>query len=101
MMADYNGWADQREEEREALDQLETHPGLESRTLLIQRDEHKALTSSDLPPLRELVSPCWWNPAIDHVRLGVLHSLSCRSLSLCGLLLHSMQSTRRPTPASP
>jgi hypothetical protein len=23
MMADYNGWADQREEEREALDQLE------------------------------------------------------------------------------
>ena len=24
MTADYNGWADQREEEREALDQLET-----------------------------------------------------------------------------
>jgi hypothetical protein len=24
MMADYNGWADEREEEREALDQLET-----------------------------------------------------------------------------
>ena len=24
MMADYNGWTDQREEEREALDQLET-----------------------------------------------------------------------------
>lgn len=23
MMADYNGWADEREEEREALDQLE------------------------------------------------------------------------------
>jgi hypothetical protein len=23
MMADYNGWADQREEEREALDQVE------------------------------------------------------------------------------
>ena len=26
MMADYNGWADQREEECEALDQLEMSP---------------------------------------------------------------------------
>lgn len=26
MMADYNGWADQREEEREVLDQLATLP---------------------------------------------------------------------------
>jgi hypothetical protein len=26
MMADYNGWTDEREEEREALDQLEMTP---------------------------------------------------------------------------
>jgi hypothetical protein len=61
MVADYNGWADQREEEREGLDQL-AHPA-PARVPRLPRARRELLVRA---AAREILRPVAAPPRVDY-----------------------------------